>query len=134
MNPCPTAEQLAEGLQLPADCPEFQALATHVDGCPRCQLALERLTAEGGQTVALLPRKPVSAADSAVLGHLKKVLPSMVRSIPPKGPSDNTFVLSGRHLSDAPPRDLAPGQLPRLQHEIRDLLQKRLRAFSVVVA
>src|SRR5262245_63261806 len=108
MNPCPTAEQLAEGLQLPADCPEFQALATHVDGCPRCQLALERLTAEGGQPLPWAARKPVPAADYAVLGHLKEVLPGMVRNMPLGGPSANTIVPSGQEVRDRPPPDAAP--------------------------
>ncbi len=95
MDPCPTDEQLESWLQQPTENFAFHALASHVDSCPRCQDALERLTAPAKQ------------------------LPS-------------TSPIQGQVRYASPPG--TPGSLPRLEHEIRALLQRRLRVATVVIA
>src|SRR5262245_30880361 len=99
---CPAAEQLKAWVRRPADCPEAQALAAHVDECPHCQRALEQLTALGGP----------------ILGRLEELalLP------PPGGAGGPTKPLTSRALGSQP---------PHLESEIRDLLQRRLRLFGV---
>src|SRR5262249_59834062 len=81
---------------------------------------------------------------AAVRLHLKTALPPTARSAPPRGPSGGTPALPGeergRHTPNAarapdpPPEGWSSGSLPRLKHEIRALLQQRLRVFSVVAA
>ena len=64
MKCCPTTEQLERWLRQPAE--DTEALAAHVDGCPRCQQALEILTADPSPALTdglSEPLSPASAMD-----------------------------------------------------------------------
>jgi serine/threonine-protein kinase len=102
MDRCPPVEQLEQWLQA-ADGPESHALAAHIDGCPRCQGALEGLTADAGK-LCLRTTAPVPP---------EKAPPSPPRGWPSFGPA---------------------GSPPRMEHEIRALLRRRLRVVTLVVA
>ena len=106
MERCPTAGQLERWLRQPGPGGESEELARHVDGCPRCQQALDALAAGGPA-----PAKPQFAptVDDPALNRLKDARPT----------------------TDHPDRPLVPapasGAQPRLEEETRRLLLRRLR-------
>jgi serine/threonine-protein kinase len=121
MDQCPTAGQLEQWLQRPADNPEFEEVAAHVDCCLRCQQELERLTSGPGKVRSEIGSQPASQG-----------LPTLFT--PRKGTvefGDRTMLEEGEPPGRPP---YAPKSWPRLEHEIRDLLQHRLRVATVVVA
>src|SRR5262245_56419413 len=119
MDRCPTLEQLEQWLQQPADNPEPHLLAAHVDECPRCQQALERLTAGAGRPRLGAAPKPPAGISSTRIGRLKEEAP--VRGGPPPG-----------DMAPGRPSPAASGLAPRLEQEIRDLLRRRLRVATLV--
>jgi serine/threonine-protein kinase len=118
MERCPTAGQLERWLRQPRTGGEFEELARHVDGCPSCQQALDRLA--GGATTALSPQASPEppTADAAALNRLKDVRPTTDL---PAGP-----------LVPAPAA--ASGAQSRLEEETRRLLLRRLRVVCPLLA
>ena len=116
MERCPTAGQLERWLRQPGPGGESEELARHVDDCPRCQQALDRLAA--GETAALSRARPElpPAADAPALNRLKDARPTTDL---PDGP-----------LVPAP----ASGAQPRLEEETRRLLLRRLRVVCPALA
>src|SRR5438034_6592196 len=74
MKRCPTTEQLERWLRQPAEDPE--GLAAHVDGCPRCQQALEILTANPSPALTESLSGPLATTDGRALGGLKEAPPA----------------------------------------------------------
>jgi eukaryotic-like serine/threonine-protein kinase len=119
MDQCPTPQQLARWLLQAGQGADDHDLADHVDTCRHCQHLLEGLTSGA----ALRPtRAPLPPTDAIALGQLKA------------GPSHVEKSLVPRDQPATVPARLAGGSHtgPRMEQETRDLLQRRLRVFSLV--
>jgi serine/threonine-protein kinase len=115
MEPCPTAGQLERWLRQPGSGGESEELARHVDGCPRCQQALDALAA--GDPAPAKPELGPTVDDPA-LNRLKDARPTTDL---PDGP-----------LVPAPP--VGSGASSRLEEETRRLLLRRLRVVCPLLA
>src|SRR5262245_49036583 len=122
MNHCPTADQLRRWLRHPES---DGALADHVDGCPRCQQALEVLMSDPD----LPPTRPETTVETSALERLREGTAARPTTADERRAPPAPAALGAVH-----PRPYSSGELPRLQEEIRALLQRRLRVFSLVIA
>src|SRR5262245_2283838 len=103
MDRCPSPEQLQRLLEQGPGAPEGAAVARHVDACPRCQQALDRLTDTDPSLTSsskCQPRPP-SGLGPDFLNKLK-------RATPP--PSWARGQAGGRNPGTSPPGGGADGE------------------------
>src|SRR5579884_264188 len=110
MSSCPTRDRLEQWLDLPAGDAEQSELAGHIDACPTCQRLLDELTAGGASRREIGTRdyRPPSRREGPSTSAAPVAVPTTVAT-------GGTF-----------------GTPPRLENEIRDLLQRRLRLAALL--
>jgi serine/threonine protein kinase/lipoprotein NlpI len=107
-SPCPSTEDLARFLGEELGTTQCSNLGSHIDACPRCQQALERLTE--GNAYDLPASGPVSCAgDATCIPQGAGVSPEAAQVGDPHGKTDDATVDQPRSTSDETTDNLGLG-------------------------